>query len=42
MLINAGISEIIYRDPYPDPLAMELLEESGIKLRIFSESIDEK
>lgn len=33
MLINAGISEIIYRDPYPDPLAMELLEESGIKLR---------
>ncbi len=35
MLINAGISEIIYRNPYPDELAMELLEESGIKIRIF-------
>ncbi len=35
MLINAGIGEIIYRNPYPDDLAMELLEESGIKIRIF-------
>lgn len=35
MLINAGISEIIYRNPYPDELAMQMLEESGIKIRIF-------
>ena len=35
MLINAGISEIIYRNPYPDELAMQMLEESGIKMRIF-------
>ena len=35
MLINAGISEIIYRNPYPDELAMELLGESNIKIRIF-------
>lgn len=35
MLINAGISEIIYRNPYPDELAMELLNESNIKIRIF-------
>lgn len=35
MLINAGISEIIYRNPYPDELAMELLNESNIKNRIF-------
>ena len=34
MLINAGISEIIYRNPYPDELAMELLGESNIKIRI--------
>lgn len=36
MLINAGIKEIIYQNPYPDELAMELLEESGIKMRVFS------
>lgn len=35
MLINAGISEIIYQNPYPDELSMELLKESGIKMRIF-------
>lgn len=35
MLINAGISEIIYRNPYPDELAMVLLNESNIKIRIF-------
>ena len=36
MLINAGIIEIIYRDPYPDALALELLEEAGIPMRIFN------
>ena len=35
MLINAGIAEIIYQNPYPDELAMEMLEESGIKLRVY-------
>jgi dCMP deaminase len=37
MLINAGIKEIVYKNPYPDELAMELLEESGIRLRIFGQ-----
>ena len=37
MLINAGIKEIIYKNPYPDELAMEMLEESGIKMRVFEE-----
>ena len=36
MLINAGICEIVYQNPYPDELAMELLAESGITLRVFS------
>ena len=35
MRSNAGRSEIIYRNPYPDELAMQMLEESGIKMRIF-------
>lgn len=34
MLINAGITEIIYKGDYPDPLARELLDEAGIVTRI--------
>lgn len=33
ILLNAGVVEIIYRDPYPDELSAELLEESGIVVR---------
>lgn len=33
MLINAGIKEIIYKNPYPDELAQQMLEESGITVR---------
>ncbi len=33
MLINAGITEIVYAEGYPDDLARELLEESGIVRR---------
>ena len=35
MIINAGIKEIVYQNPYPDELAMQLLEESSVKLREF-------
>ena len=35
MIINADIEEIIYQNPYPDELAMSMLEEAGIKLRVF-------
>lgn len=37
MLINAGIVEIVYRNPYPDDLSMDLLKESGIKVRVFGD-----
>lgn len=37
MLINADIEEIIYENPYPDELAMSMLEEAGIKLRVFKQ-----
>ncbi|MBN2248670.1 MAG: cytidine/deoxycytidylate deaminase family protein [Coriobacteriia bacterium] len=30
ILINAGITEIIYRNPYPDALATEMLQEAGV------------
>ena len=35
MIINADIEEIIYQNHYPDELAMSMLEEAGIKLRVF-------
>ncbi len=30
ILINAGVTDIVFRDPYPDPLSEELLSEAGI------------
>src|SRR5450759_5416637 len=30
ILLNARVRDIYYRDPYPDPLAEELLAEAGI------------
>jgi dCMP deaminase len=33
MLINAGITEIVYDSAYPDELACELLAEAGVTLR---------
>ncbi len=35
MLINAGIEEIIYQNPYPDELSMSMLEEAGMKVRVY-------
>ena len=40
MIINAGIEEIIYQNPYDDELSRELLEESGIKMRVFDPESD--
>ncbi len=34
MLINAGIKEIIYANPYPDELSLGMLEEAGIPYRV--------
>ena len=32
MIINAGIRKIYYRSGYADPLALEMIEESGVEL----------
>lgn len=39
MLINADIKEIIYSNPYPDELAMSMLREAGIKLRVYDDAM---
>lgn len=35
ILINAGVTDIVYREPYPDELATEMLAEAGITARRF-------
>ena len=35
ILINAGVKDIVYRAPYPDELATEMLAEAGIIPRRF-------
>ena len=42
MLINAGIEEIIYQNPYNDELSRELLAESGIKMRVYDPNKETK
>ena len=37
MLINSGIKKFIYRSPYNDPLAAEMLKEAQIELVIFKD-----
>ena len=36
MIMNAGIEEVRYVDGYPDPLAMELAAEGGLKMVRFT------
>lgn len=36
ILINAGVTEIVYRDAYPDPLSQQMLAEAGVGLRELS------
>lgn len=37
LIINSGLSHVIYQGNYPDPLATQLLKESGITLTQFNE-----
>jgi dCMP deaminase len=39
LIINAGLSHIIYEGDYPDTLASELLTEAGILLTKFNEQL---
>ncbi len=33
ILVNAGVVDIVFRDPYPDSLADEILAEAGVRPR---------
>jgi dCMP deaminase len=39
MLINAGVTEIIFMGEYPDELAKKMISESDIKIRHFNLSV---
>lgn len=32
LIINAGIKKIVFKGDYPDSLAMELLQEAGVRV----------
>ena len=32
LIINAGIIKVVFKGDYPDPLAMELLQEAGVRV----------
>lgn len=36
MLINSGILKFIFREPYNDPLAQEMMHEAGVETVIFT------
>ena len=40
MIINAGISRIVYQNPYPDPLGDELVSEAGLEVCIFKVGVN--
>jgi dCMP deaminase len=42
MLINAGIVDVVFRDAYPDSLAVELLKEAGVPTRMFGQQAEER
>ena len=37
MIINSGISRVVYKEGYPDNFSLQLFEEAGVKLEKFEE-----
>jgi len=37
MIVNAGITRVVYEQGYPDPFAVELLTEGGVSLEKYEE-----
>lgn len=41
ILINAGVKRIVYKEPYPDKFAQEMIAESGIKFERWQQREEE-
>ena len=37
MIINSGITRIVYREGYPDEFSLQLLAEAGVSIERFGE-----
>ena len=42
MIINAGIKRIVVREGYPDNLAVDILDEAGLKVITMGKETTEK
>ena len=42
MIVNAGITRVVYREGYPDDFALEMLNEGGVALERFSPEENKK
>ena len=42
IIINAGISRVVYKEGYPDEFSLQLFDEANIKVERYSESYDEQ
>jgi len=38
MIINAGVSRVVCKSAYPDPLARQMLEDAGVELELWEKS----
>ena len=39
MIVNVGIRRVVYEQGYPDPFALEVFSEAGVKLERFTEEV---
>ena len=39
MIINAGITRVVYQEGYPDDFARELLKEAGVALERYEDEL---
>ena len=39
IIVNAGIKRIVYKNPYPDEFALEILSEAGVELEQYMDEL---
>ena len=39
MIINSGITRVVYREGYPDPFTLELFAEAGVRLEKYEDEL---
>jgi dCMP deaminase len=39
LIINVGIKRVVYKNPYPDKMALEFLKEAGVEVDIYGDNM---